>query len=151
MEVIVPSTDYRDFRKSAFQEYAVATDYNACRIPSHVSLNNAAATGVAFAAASVALLVCMGMRFKSAEDGPNLLEALRELDRNILPADIRDECYDKISHEEGAREGDWLAIWGGKDAAPMRKGMLTASSIICDSPLCSSAGKDRRHEGHLHR
>ena len=31
--VLVPSTDYRDIRKAAFQEYAVTTSCNAARIP----------------------------------------------------------------------------------------------------------------------
>ena len=36
--VFGPSTDYRDVRKAAYQEYVVTTDYNVTRIPQGVSV-----------------------------------------------------------------------------------------------------------------
>jgi hypothetical protein len=111
------STDYRDSRKSAYQQYAVVPDFNACRLPSNVSGKAAAPLGVAFVAAALGLGICMGMDFLVAGGGPrgpNLLRIIQALSRDALPQDIRAECFDGIERSEGAKPGDWIAIWGGK-------------------------------------
>ncbi|KAE9362610.1 quinone oxidoreductase [Stipitochalara longipes BDJ] len=114
------STDYRDSRKAAYQQYAVVSDFNACRLPSHLSVKDAAPLGVAFVAASLALGICLGMDFRDVKTGlrgPNLLRVIRSYSRGHLPEDIRSECFDKINENEGAKEGDWIAIWGGSSAS----------------------------------
>ena len=110
------STDYRDSRKAAYQQYSVVSDFNACRLPSILSAIEAAPLGVAFAAAALGLGICIGMDFMSLTGGPrgpDLLRTVRSLPRDALPADIRGECFDGISEDERAKAGDWIAIWGG--------------------------------------
>lgn len=113
------STDYRDNRRSAFQQYAVVSAFNACKLPPGISSKEAAPLGVAFVAASIALGVCLGVDFLSLESksrGLDLLQIVRSLDRNSLPEDIRAECFDGIKVQERAKKGDWIAIWGGEIA-----------------------------------
>lgn len=115
------STDYRDSRKAAYQQYAVVSDFNACRLPHHLSAKEAAPLGVAFVAAAVALGICLGMDFRDAKTGlhgPNLLRDIRSKPRDELPEDIQAECFDRINESEGAQAGDWIAIWGGKETRP---------------------------------
>ncbi|GLI81519.1 hypothetical protein PoHVEF18_009901 [Penicillium ochrochloron] len=116
--VLVPSTDYRDIRKAAFQEYAIATDFNAARIPSSTSIHASASLGVAFVASVLALGVSFGLDFSvlSKSPGPNLPRIIDQLDRNSIPADIQDECF--VSESERPKRGDWVAIWGGKKYSP---------------------------------
>jgi NADPH:quinone reductase-like Zn-dependent oxidoreductase len=112
------STDYRDSRKAAYQQYAVVSDFNACKLPPHVSAEEAAPLGVAFVAAALALGICMGIDFRVVDDGPrgpDLLHGIRCLSRDAIPKDIERECFDGIGENERAKEGDWIAIWGGKE------------------------------------
>lgn len=114
--ILTPSTDYRDIRKAAFQEYAVTTSFNAARVPSACSIHSAAATGVAFVAATMALAVCFGLDFSSIPGsckGPNLSKILRETDINLLPEDIRSECLSCANLKTQVKPGDCIAIWGG--------------------------------------
>jgi NADPH:quinone reductase-like Zn-dependent oxidoreductase len=111
--VIVISTDYRDLRKAAYQEYALAFDYNVVKLPPQISVQEGATLGVAFVAAVLALGVSMGADFSNVLDGPDLLKTLRDIDPEMLPADIRGECLNGIQEHERAKSGDWLAIWGG--------------------------------------
>ena len=108
------STDYRDLRKAAYQQYVVALDYNTVRLPPTLSLEEGSTLGVAFVAAALALGVCMGLDFTGVLDGPDLLRLVRRVPADALPADIRAECLERIGEHERARPGDWLAIWGGK-------------------------------------
>lgn len=119
--VLVPSTDYRDIRKAAFQEYAVATDFNAARIPSSTSIHASASLGVAFVASVLALGVSFGLDFStlSKSPGPNLTQIINQLNRNDIPADIRDECF--ASESDRPQCGDWVAIWGGRIYIPHSK------------------------------
>ncbi|OKO96443.1 hypothetical protein PENSUB_10618 [Penicillium subrubescens] len=112
--VLVPSTDYRDIRKAAFQEYAIATDFNAARIPSSTSIHASASLGVAFVASVLALGVSFGLDFSvlSKSPGPNLPRIIDQLEQNTIPADIQDECF--VSESERPKRGDWVAIWGAK-------------------------------------
>jgi NADPH:quinone reductase-like Zn-dependent oxidoreductase len=114
LQVLVISTDYRDLRKAAYQQYVVAFDYNTVRLPPTLSAEQGSTLGVAFVAAALALGVCMGLDFSSILDGPNLYTLLRQLPPDSIAADIRDECLETIQGHERARPGDWLAVWGGK-------------------------------------
>lgn len=111
--VLVPSTDYRDIRKAAFQEYAIATDFNAARIPSSTSISASASLGVAFVAAALALGVSLGLDFSlfKKSPGPNLVNVVNQLDEKKIPADILNECF---ASSDRPQRGDWIAIWGGK-------------------------------------
>ncbi|KAK4031325.1 chaperonin 10-like protein [Parachaetomium inaequale] len=115
--VLVISTDYRDLRKAAYQEYVVAFDYNTVRLPPSISPEEGSALGVAFVAAALALGVCMGVDFSSVLDGPDLFSLVREVAPELLPDDVRQECLDGILSHERATAGDWLAIWGGSSTS----------------------------------
>ncbi|KAK2758729.1 putative secondary metabolism biosynthetic enzyme [Arachnomyces sp. PD_36] len=113
--ILTPSTDYRDIRKAAFQEYAVTTSFNAARVPSLCSIPAAAATGVAFVAASLALGVCFGLDFSMISGsckGPNLSKILQQTDIDSLPEDIRPACRSCANLTTQVRPGDCIAIWG---------------------------------------
>lgn len=114
--VLVPSTDYRDIRKAAFQEYAVATDFNAARIPSSTCIQASASVGVAFVAAALALGVSFGLDFSLLKrcPGPNLIEIIYKLGKSEIPSDIHDECFASSSGSQRPQPGEWVAIWGGK-------------------------------------
>ncbi|KAJ5925200.1 hypothetical protein N7454_007839 [Penicillium verhagenii] len=114
--VLVPSTDYRDIRKAAFQEYAIATDFNAARIPSTTSIHASASLGVAFVAAVLALGVSFGLDFSrlTKSPGPNLVNVVNKLNKKDIPADILDEVFATSDESERPQQGDWIAIWGGK-------------------------------------
>lgn len=117
IKVFGPSTDYRDIRKAAYQEYVVTTDFNVARLPATLSANTGAALGVAFVSALLALGISLGFNFADAggaPKGPDLLGILKDTDRIEVPEDIRDECFDGIRLEERPQVGDWFAIWGGK-------------------------------------
>ncbi|KAL4973029.1 chaperonin 10-like protein [Aspergillus desertorum] len=113
--VLVPSTDYRDIRKAAFQEYAIATHYNAARIPSSRHTHAAASVGVAFVASVLALGVSLGVDFSGIQrcPGPNLPDVLSRVDEGLVPADVRDECFASRKDFERPGIGEWFAIWGG--------------------------------------
>jgi hypothetical protein len=111
--VAIPSTDYRDHRKAAFQQFSIASSFNAIRIPKNISINSGSILGVAFVSAALALGICMGLNFESIEDGPDLLSIVRSLDEGQLPIDIRQECLQGITKSERAKAGDFLVVWGG--------------------------------------
>lgn len=98
----------------------MTTDFNVARLPAELPINTGAAIGVAFVSALLALGVSLGLNYASITglfDGPDLLTLLRKLDRNEIPEDIREECFDGIKDAERPQKGDWLAIWGGKFTA----------------------------------
>jgi NADPH:quinone reductase-like Zn-dependent oxidoreductase len=111
--VAIPSTDYRDLRKAAFQEYSVAASFNAIRLPKTVSIESGSILGVAFVSAALALGVCMGLNFQDIENGPDLLDIVHKLEPDRFPTDIRQECLYGIAKWERAKSGDFLVIWGG--------------------------------------
>jgi NADPH:quinone reductase-like Zn-dependent oxidoreductase len=114
--VLVPSTDYRDIRKAAFQEYAIATDFNAARIPSSTCIQASASVGVAFVAAALALGVSFGLDFSllKRSPGPNLVQIISQLEKSQIPSDVHGECFAASSESQRPRSGEWIAIWGGK-------------------------------------
>jgi NADPH:quinone reductase-like Zn-dependent oxidoreductase len=111
--VIIPSTDYRDLRKAAFQQYSIASSFNAIRIPRGISVSSGSILGVAFVSAVLALGICMGLDFQSIENGPDLLSIVKALDPEKLPNDIRQECLQGVGKGERAKAGDFLVVWGG--------------------------------------
>ncbi|KAJ5175984.1 uncharacterized protein N7482_001861 [Penicillium canariense] len=133
--VLVPSTDYRDIRKAAFQQYAIATDFNAARIPSSTSIYASASLGVAFVASVLALGVSFGLDFSllSKSPGPNLPQIISHLDKQDIPADIHDECF-ASSESESPQRGDWVAIWGASTTTglvTLQLAKLMGLRVIC--------------------
>ena len=111
-----PSTDYRDARKAAYQEYLVTTDFNVARLPSNLKVNEGAALGVAFVSALLALGISLGVNFEDAGTtprGPDLLKILKGAKQEDVPEDVHDEVFNGIADEERPRSGEWFAIWGG--------------------------------------
>ncbi|KAL1885679.1 hypothetical protein Plec18167_001174 [Paecilomyces lecythidis] len=145
--VLVPSTDYRDIRKAAFQEYAVATHYNAARIPSTTSINEAASLGVAFVASTLALGVSFGLDFSTISGGakgPNLPQVLKNTDINEIPEDIREECFSSAPESERIQRGDWLAIWGASTTTgyiTLQIAKLCGLKVICVADVARHGAK----------
>ncbi|KAJ5569636.1 Polyketide synthase enoylreductase [Penicillium hispanicum] len=134
--VLVPSTDYRDIRKAAFQEYAIATDFNAARIPSSTSIHASASLGVAFVAAALALGVSFGLDFSFLphSPGPNLVRIINQLDSKYIPSDIYDECFAASNDSERPQRGDWIAIWGASTTTgliALQLAKLAGLRVIC--------------------
>ncbi|CAG8391286.1 unnamed protein product [Penicillium salamii] len=134
--VLVPSTDYRDIRKAAFQEYAIATDFNAARIPSSASIHASASVGVAFVAAALALGVSFGIDFSliTQSPGPNLVNIVNKLDKNDIPVDIREECFASLLDSEKPQPGEWVAIWGASTTTgliALQLAKLAGLRVIC--------------------
>ncbi|KAL4910736.1 hypothetical protein BDW74DRAFT_172206 [Aspergillus multicolor] len=111
--VLVPSTDYRDIRKAAFQEYAVTSHYNAAKIPRNISIHQGACLGVAYVAAALALGVCFGLDFSTstAAAGPDLMHILGGINKSTIPEDIAGECF-PTGETQHVKQGEWIAIWG---------------------------------------
>ncbi|KAJ5112551.1 Polyketide synthase enoylreductase [Penicillium argentinense] len=131
--VLVPSTDYRDIRKAAFQEYAISTDFNAARIPSSMSISASASLGVAFVASALALGVSFGLDFSrlTRAPGPNLANVINQLDKNSIPTDILGECF---ASEDRPQRGDWIAIWGASTTTglvTLQLAKLAGLRVIC--------------------
>lgn len=114
LQVIVITTDYRDLRKAAYQEFVVAADFNVVKLPPKLSIEEGATLGVAFVAAVLALGVCIGVDFSRILDGPDLFKLVRAVNPDDLPQDIRAECLDGIHDEHRIQMGEWLTVWGGK-------------------------------------
>ncbi|POS71321.1 oxidoreductase [Diaporthe helianthi] len=111
--VIAISTDYRDLRKAAYQEFVVSLEYNVVRLPKALSYEEGSTLGVAFVAASLALGICMGVDFSHVANGPDLLRLAKAADPESIPEDVRAETLRGIPEDERARSGDWISVWGG--------------------------------------
>ncbi|KAL7921430.1 hypothetical protein ACQKWADRAFT_126124 [Trichoderma austrokoningii] len=111
--VLAVPTDYRDIRKSTFQEYTVVCCYNAIRIPKHVDPFQVASMGVAYVAAGLSLGVCLGVTFTlgSKKREFNLLDIARRRPEDI-PDDIADEVFDALAPCYQAQPGEWLLVYG---------------------------------------
>ncbi|KFY52592.1 hypothetical protein V496_08343 [Pseudogymnoascus sp. VKM F-4515 (FW-2607)] len=133
-KVIAVSTDYRDSRKSAYQEYAIASDHNVCRLPASISALEAAPVGVAYVAAALMLGVCIGLDF-SHVNGPDLFTISRKQDPESVPKDIRDEVFNNgVTPASRPKRGDWLAIWGGSSATgciALQLAKLAGLRVVC--------------------
>ncbi|KAL4962955.1 zinc-binding alcohol dehydrogenase family protein [Aspergillus stella-maris] len=146
--VIVPSTDYRDIRKAAFQEYAVATHFNAARIPESTSPAAAASAGVAFVASMLALGVSLGLDFSKIKEcaGPNLADIVSRVDVETIPPDVRGECLASRDEVERPRAGEWIAIWG----ASTTTGLLTIQLARLAGLKTIAVADIARHGSKLH-
>lgn len=112
------ATDYRDIRKAAFQQYAVANEFNISRISKSVDAVQSAPVGVAFVAAALTLGICLGIdfsTFQGSAKGPDLLKLVRSVGSAQLPGDIAPECLAGIQREDAPKAGDWIVVWGGKN------------------------------------
>lgn len=119
--VICGSTDYRDVRKAAYQEYAIASHHTVCRLPSHIQIAHGAALGVAYVAASLTLGVCLGLRLPDIAQakgtrGPDVRQMVRRSALEDLPADTLSECLSMPEHERPVA-GEWLVVWGGSSTS----------------------------------
>ncbi|KAL1957859.1 hypothetical protein VTO42DRAFT_5424 [Malbranchea cinnamomea] len=147
--VLVPSTDYRDIRKAAFQEYAIATYYNAARIPPTISRSASAALGVAFVTSALALGVPFGLEFSAPVSptrprGPNLPKILGETDAETIPADVRDQCFASAEKSQRIKRGDWLAIWGASTTTGyimLQLAKLCGVRVICVADVARHGAK----------
>lgn len=138
--VLSPSTDYRDIRKAAFQEYVISTEHNSARVPGGFDVQASAAVGVAFVTAALALGVCCGVNFAGSKEprgGPDLFRVVREVNPDIFASDIREEVLGGVSESERAQPGDWLAIWGGQLSRSPGLAKLTEYSVFCYWPRSS--------------
>lgn len=109
------ATDYRDFRKSGFQEYAVVDSFNAVKLLGDLNPPRAAAVGVAFVAAALSLGLCLGMTLYHKRGlYLDLLSLARAQDRDEVPHDVAEEVFDALSMRDRAVAGDWVLIYGGK-------------------------------------
>ncbi|KAK4613630.1 Trans-enoyl reductase [Fulvia fulva] len=118
--ILCPSTDYRDLRKAAYQEYAIASHSTVCRLPRHVSTSQGAAIGVAYVAAALAMGVCLGLPMPAlgSNTGPDILDIVRSTPLGSLPADTVAECI-AIKASERPKAGDWIVIWGGSSTSAL--------------------------------
>ncbi|KAI4650940.1 hypothetical protein J4E93_003297 [Alternaria ventricosa] len=123
--VLVPSTDYRDPRKAAYQHYSIASTFNTIRLPPNLSLNSGSILGVAFVSAALTLGICLGLDFSDIEDGPNILDIVRRMEPEGIPGDIRQECFHSIGVKERIKAPDNLIIWG---AGSRNSGLLDERS-----------------------
>ncbi|KAF2729211.1 GroES-like protein [Polyplosphaeria fusca] len=107
-------TDYRDFRKSAFQEYAIATDFNAIKLPPQIDYAHAASIGVAFVAAALSLGICFGVTFPIAnkDETLDLLEVAKSQGRDKIPQDTVEEVFNSIDPWNRPHAGEWILIYG---------------------------------------
>ncbi|THZ66034.1 GroES-like protein [Aureobasidium pullulans] len=119
--VLSPSTDYRDIRKSAFQEYAISTQHNVAKLPQNVPTTHGASIGVAYVAAALALGVSLGLNLPkvSGQDQADLWEAVRKLPQDAIPIDVAAECLSSIENSERPQQGDWIAIYGGSSTSAL--------------------------------
>ncbi|KAI9711596.1 MAG: hypothetical protein M1812_007118 [Candelaria pacifica] len=157
--VLGVSTDYRDYRKSSYQQYLVATDFNVCRLPKHMSAETGAPLGVAFVAATLALGVCLGVDFSLGESdakGPNLLSLVRALPEDNVPEDIREECLRGINDDDRPKPGDWFAIWGASSVAgyiALQLAKIAGLRVICVADICKHGARlvDAKADVLVHR
>ncbi|KAF9637277.1 putative zinc-binding dehydrogenase protein [Lasiodiplodia theobromae] len=130
------STDYRDTRKAAFQEYAIAHTHTICRLPASLPAASGASLGVAFVAAALTLGICFGIDFSRPPSpsssssssssatqpfvrGPDYLTLLNSIPASRIPADVLAEAHGSIPERERAGAGDWLALWGGSSTTAL--------------------------------
>ena len=95
----------------------MTTDFNVARLPASLSVDVAAALGVAFVSAFLALGISLGFNFADTgqtNQGPDLLELLLKVNRDDVPQDVQEETFEGIKVEERPHQGDWFVIWGGE-------------------------------------
>jgi NADPH:quinone reductase-like Zn-dependent oxidoreductase len=112
-KVLVISTDYRDTRKAAYQQFAVASDYNAVLLPPEISSEAGATLGVAFVTSALTLGICFGIDFSSILSGPDLVRIVQSSKFSDIPEDVKGVCKAFAGEEGRPHPGEWIAIWGG--------------------------------------
>ncbi|KAF2095397.1 GroES-like protein [Rhizodiscina lignyota] len=112
--VLAISTDYRDYRKAAFQEFAISSAFNVLRVPETISTETISGMGVAFVTATLSLGVCLGQKFFMKKSGKELDLCLlaQTQQEHEVPEDVRDVVFNGIPTAERAQIGDWLLIMG---------------------------------------
>ncbi|CAI4213200.1 unnamed protein product [Parascedosporium putredinis] len=92
-QVLAVATDYRDFRKSAFQEYAVVCGFNAIKIPKSVDPYQAASLGGKL---------------------PDLdfLSILQRQGEENVPKDCYEEIFNPIPAGSRPHRGEWVLLYG---------------------------------------
>lgn len=101
----------------------MANHFNVARLPTNLAAPNGAAIGVAFISAVLSLGISLGVNFAQtikSPRGPDFQQILQQVGRNNILDDIRVECFDSIAVDERPKNGDWIAIWGGKPWQPSR-------------------------------
>ncbi|GAA5871109.1 hypothetical protein JCM1840_007592 [Sporobolomyces johnsonii] len=96
--VFGPSTDYRDYRRSAFQQYAVAAEHCLGLVPDVASFEDCAAIGVGATAAALAIASALAIPIRGFAPRQLVTGAEGELDLAPPPRPIQ--------------SGEWLLIWG---------------------------------------
>lgn len=125
-----PSTAYRDYRTSAFQQYAIASEHCLGLVPEHSSFEQCAAigelihprecdsecgadslplTGVAAVAAALAIGSALGIAVRGF--APRSLAVGAE---GELPEWTKTSGSPSPIHEPSAQFGEWILIWGGE-------------------------------------
>lgn len=147
-QVLAVATDYRDFRKSAFQEYAVVCCFNAIKIPKGIDPYQAASLGVASVTAALSLGICLGVTLpkQGKLSDIDLLEIAQSLGRERVPSDCFDEVFAPIPWEDRPRRGDWILIYGGeyRAASPGMPVTLVLIDLVASSvtaQLCIQLAK----------
>jgi NADPH:quinone reductase-like Zn-dependent oxidoreductase len=148
--VFSASTDYRDRRKAAFQQYTIAPIYNLSRVPVAVAdKSTVAGLGVAFVAAALTLGVCLGCDFSRVRAGvpagPDLKNILRHVPTEQIPVDVRAEALEGITDEGRPAAGDWLTIWGGKCLQHRGEATPTANTRLGSSATAYITAQLAKH------
>ncbi|GAA5911620.1 zinc-binding alcohol dehydrogenase family protein [Sporobolomyces salmoneus] len=96
--VFAVSTNYRDYRTSSFQQYAVASSHCLGLVPPNVTIEQSAALGVGASTAAIALSSALGIKIRDFASSELGIGSEGELDNSTLPPSIK--------------ERDYLLVWG---------------------------------------
>ena len=140
------ATDYRDFRKSAFQEYAVVCCFNAIKIPKGIDPYEAAALGVAFVTAALSLGICLGLVLPRQGKLPDLdlLSIVQSRGADKIPVDCYEEVFEPIPLTSRPKRGEWILIYGGlspKTAVQCLSVLIDAAASSVTAQLCIQLAK----------
>ncbi|GAA5849016.1 hypothetical protein JCM3766R1_005427 [Sporobolomyces carnicolor] len=97
--VFAVSTNYRDYRTSSFQQYAIASSHCLGLVPSNVTVEQSAALGVGVSTAAIALSSTLGIEIRGFASARLGIGSEGELDPSTLPS-------------PPAQRGEWILIWG---------------------------------------
>ncbi|KAK4052499.1 hypothetical protein OIV83_002301 [Microbotryomycetes sp. JL201] len=106
--VFGPSTAYRDYRTSAFQQYAVASEHCLGTVPDDVSVEQCAALGVGAVAAALVLGSALGIAIRGFAPRTWAIGAEGE-----SPEWIKLSGTDSPISTPQVHLGEYLLIWGG--------------------------------------
>ncbi|KAM0790565.1 hypothetical protein ACM66B_004434 [Microbotryomycetes sp. NB124-2] len=106
--VFGPSTAYRDYRTSAFQQFAVASEHCLGTVPEDISVEQCAAIGVGAVAAALALGSALGIAIRSFAPRTWAIGAEGE-----SPEWTKLSGTDSPITTPQVHFGEYLLIWGG--------------------------------------